>query len=47
MTGRARSASGLLAFHMRRLGRKDMLELTRILTMNSPIWRTTISRAMS
>ncbi len=26
---------GLLAFHMRRLGRKDMLELTRILTMNS------------
>ena len=25
---------GLLAFHMRRLGSKDMLELTRILTMN-------------
>jgi len=26
---------GLLALHMRRLGRKDMLELTRILAMNS------------
>ena len=34
MTGRARSASACSPCHMRRLGRKDMLELTRILTMN-------------